>query len=226
MACSENTDKCPRLFITIARLPGAGAISIGEKVAEYLNDHKKTDCPWNVYDKNLIKTVLENHNLPGNCEKYMPEGKINQIQDILDDLFEVRPPAITLVRKTNETILQLARMGNSILVGRGASIVTRKLENGFHVKLIGSLKKRIQRIMVFSKVDEKQAEKLVAKLEKDRKNYLKEYFNENFGDPLLYDLIINTDSISYDHAAKLIAETAFLTRSDQVLNSPYASAIY
>ena len=41
-----------------------------------------------------------------------------------------------------------------------------------------------------------------------RRRYLKKYFNQNPDDPLLYDLVINTDSISYEEAAHLIGNAA------------------
>lgn len=209
-ALRSGMGKLPRLFITISRQPGAGAITIGEKIAEFLNNDKKRDwlCPWTVFDEDLVKKVLEDHHLPEKCKEYMPEDKISKINDILDELFGVHPPAITLVRKTSETILSLAQMGSVILVGRGAGIITRELKGGLHVRLVGSLEKCTQRIVEFSQVDRKKAEKLVANWDKGRRKYIKEYFNKDINDPLLYDLIINTDHISYDHAAKIIVDAA------------------
>ena len=56
----------------------------------------------------------------------------------------LHPSSWTLVQQTNATILQLAQMGNVILVGRGATVITSKLNNVFHVRLVGSLEKRIE----------------------------------------------------------------------------------
>ncbi|MHC4470642.1 MAG: hypothetical protein ACYTDY_15195 [Planctomycetota bacterium] len=43
-----------------------------------------------------------------------------------------------LLGKSNRTILHLATMGNAIIVGRGANIVTRRLEGGIRVRLVGT----------------------------------------------------------------------------------------
>ena len=206
--------KCPRLFITLSRQPGAGAISIGEKIAEFLNAEKKITwpTPWKVFDKDLLKTIVEEHNLPEKCKKYMPEGKLSAIQDILDDMLGLHPSAIALVHRTNETLLHLAHLGNTIIVGRGSCVVTRKLQGGFHVRLVGSLEKRVWRVMEFSKLNKNEAEKLIAKEEKDRKKYFKEYFNKNIEDPSLYDLTLNTDSISFDDAGKIIVHAALIAK--------------
>lgn len=206
--------ECPRLFITLSRQPGAGAISIGEKIAEFLNAEKKITwpTPWKVFDKDLLKTIVEEHNLPEKCKKYMPEGKLSTIQDILDDMLGLHPSAIALVHRTNETLLHLAHLGNTIIVGRGGCLVTRKLQGGFHVRLVGSLDKRVRRVIEFSKINKKEAEKLVAKEEKDRKKYFNEYFNKNIEDPSLYDLTLNTDFISFDDAAKIIVHAAIIAK--------------
>ena len=206
--------KCPRLFITLSRQPGAGAISIGEKIAEFLNAEKKITwpTPWKVFDKDLLKTIVEEHNLPEKCKKYMPEGKLSTIQDILDDMLGLHPSAIALVHRTNETLLHLAHLGNTIIVGRGSCVVTRKLQGGFHVRLVGSLDKRVRRVIEFSKINKKEAEMLVAKEEKDRKIYFDEYFNKNIEDPSLYDLTLNTDFISFDDAAKIIVHAAIIAK--------------
>ena len=45
-----------------------------------------------------------------------------------------------------------------------------------------------------------------------RARYLKKYFDTDLNDPLLYHLTINTDLVSHDEAAGLIAEA--------VLNMP------
>tara|TARA_B100000959_G_C14885861_1_gene584576 strand:+ start:70 stop:783 length:714 start_codon:yes stop_codon:yes gene_type:complete len=205
---------CPRLFITLSRQPGAGAISVGKKIAEFLNDEKKIEwpTPWKVFDKDLVKTIVEEHNLPEKCKKYMPEGKLSTIQDILDEMLGLHPSAIALVHRTNETLLHLAHLGNTIIVGRGGCLVTRKLHGGFHARLIGSLDNRVRRVMEFSKLNKNEAKKLIAKEEKDRKKYYNEYFNKNIEDPLLYDLTLNTDEISFDDAGKVIAHAALIAK--------------
>ncbi len=206
ISCHQCTGILSHCFITISRQAGAGAISIGNKITELLNNDKKVDWsyPWTVFDKNLVYTVLDEHHLPEKFGKYMPEDKVSQISDVLDELLGLHPSSLALVHETSETILHLAQVGNVVIVGRGAGIITRKLKGGFHVRLVGSLKKRAQRIMEHSNVNMKQAEKLIAKCDKHRKKYIKEYLKKNDEDPLLYDLIINTDYISYDNAARII----------------------
>lgn len=210
--CGEKKDKPPphRIsFVTISRQAGAGGITIGEKLAEWLTAKGASgECPWTVFDRALVEKVMEEHELPRQLGAYLKEDTISEIEDMLDDLFGVHPPAWTLVRRTSQTILHLAGVGHAILVGRGANIVTAKMEGGLHVRLIGSAEKRRKHLEEFYKFSRKEAEVFVKNEDRGRAAYIKKYFSKNIDDPLLYDLTINTDKISYDEAARIIGSAA------------------
>jgi len=97
-------------------------------------------------------------------------------------------------------------MGNVILVGRGAAVVTSKLDNVFHVRLVGSIEKRTEQVQKVYGYDRKTAVDFINREDKGRKRFLKEHFEEDPENPLLYHLGINTDRISYEEAARLIGE--------------------
>ena len=65
------------------------------------------------------------------------------VADALEELLGLHPSSWTLIQQTAETIWRLAQMGHVILVGRGANLITAKLASVFHVRLIGSLEKRV-----------------------------------------------------------------------------------
>ena len=193
-------------FVTISRQAGAGGITVGEKLITFLREHDKhAFCPWTLFDPNLIATVLGEHNLPQEFAKFMPEDKVSETQDMMEELFGLHPSAWTLAHKTSHTILLLAQMGNVVLVGRGANVVTKKfLLKGFHVRLIGSPKRRVQHIQDYYSLTHNEAIEFIGKEDGGRKRYLKQNFDQDINDSLLYDLTINTDFISYDDTAELI----------------------
>lgn len=194
-----------RPFVTISRQAGAGGITVSEKLAQYLNEHDSKLCPWTVFDQNLIEKVREEHNLPERFAPYMGEDKINEIDDTLEELFGLHPAKWALVHRTTETILHLGQMGRCILVGRGAHVVTAKFPGGFHVRLIGSLEKRVRHIQEYYDFNRKEAAEFIKKEDRDRAGYVKKYFDRKIDDPLLYHLVINTDLVSYEDAAKIIS---------------------
>jgi cytidylate kinase len=205
-----------RPAITLSRQTGSGAHSIAEKLAAYLEAQEEGDhCPWTVFDKNLVEEILKDHHLPSRLAQYMPEGKISEIDDAVGELLGLHPSAWTLVEHTTETVLRLARMGNVILVGRGAPVIASKLKNTVHVRLVGTLTRRAEHTAELFKLSYKDALALVDRLDHQRKRYLKKYFKRDIDDPLLYHLIINTDVVSYDEAARMIGELVLRRRKPQ-----------
>jgi len=195
-------------FITISRQAGAGGVTIAEEIARRLDERDKNICPWTVFDKPLIHKVIEEHNLPEKFAQYMTESKVSEVDDTLEDLFGLHPARWVLARKTTQTILHLAASGYCILVGRGANIATAKFPGGFHVRLIGSYPKRLKHIQDYYRLDKKSAAEFIKKEDKGRADYLKKYFGKNSDDPLLYHLVVNTDLVSYEAAARIIADVA------------------
>jgi cytidylate kinase len=204
---SDGHSQSPRAAVTISRQAGCGALEVSEKLAAYLQPHTPKDAPaWTVFDRNLVEKVLEDHHLPQRIGKFMPENWISEIEDTIDELFGLHPPAWILVRQTAETILQLARLGNVILIGRGSNIITAKLPRAFHVRLVAPLENRIKQIQKSDQLDRNGAIELIRREDRGRKRYLKRYYKKDVGDPLLYDLTINTGFVGFDEAARIIAD--------------------
>lgn len=195
-------------FVTISREACAGGTTVAHKLAEYLSggDGASPEQVWKFFDRELVQAVIEKHDLPKETARFLTENKISEIRDIVESMLELHPPAFALVRKTSETILHLAKIGHAVLVGRGANLVTRKLKGGLHVRLIGSLEKRVQHAEEFYKVKHAEAVERVKAADEARKHYIRQNFDKNIEDPHLYDLVLNTDHISYADAARLIAD--------------------
>ncbi len=196
-----------RPVITISRQSGAGGMTIADEVANYLNARlPRHGVPWTVFDKNLVQKVIEDHELPEKLAQFMPEDKSSGISDAVEELLGLHPSSWRLIQQTTETVLRIAEMGHAILVGRGANIIASHLPKAFHVRLVGSLDRRISHIQEVMKLSRKESATFVGNEDLARKKYLKRYFKKDIDDPLLYDLVINTDRVSTEMAARLIAE--------------------
>ena len=193
--------------ITLSRQAGSGAHSVADALVQRLQAKAPPgSCPWTVFDKNLVAKVLEDHHLPERLAKFMPEDRISGISDTMDELFGLHPPSWTLVRKMADTVLRLAELGNVILIGHGASLVTGKLEHVFHVRLIGSLERRVAHLQEYLHLSRKAALEFANREDRGRRRFLKKYFKKDIDDPLLYHMIINTDRVSFAEAARLIVD--------------------
>jgi cytidylate kinase len=198
-----------RLAITLSRQTGAGAWRVAEHLAEFLDHHAPVEgLPWTVFDKGLIEKVLQDHNLPAKLARFLPEDRVSALDTIMREVLGLHPSHTTLVQQVTETILKLAELGNVILIGRGANVVTAGLPRMFHVRLVGSIERRIERVQSRHQLDPKAAREFIERADRGRQRYLKEHYGADIENPLLYDLVVNTDRIDPDAAAVLIGETA------------------
>jgi cytidylate kinase len=199
----------PKLAITISRQSGCGAHEIAKLLANYLDSHGPDKSrSWQVLDRNLAEKVLEDHKLPIRFARFMPEDRPSELGDVMEELLGAHPPSSTFVQQTSETIFDLAEQGNVILIGRGANLVTRNLPHVFHVRLVASLESRMKHFQKSHGLTPEMALRQIQTEDRGRKRYLKKYFDENLENPLLYHLVLNTDLMSFEKAARVIGETA------------------
>ncbi len=195
--------------VTISHQTGSGAHEIAERLAEALQKSEPArECAWTVFDRQLVEKVLEEHHLPKALAKHMPEDRRSYIEDVMEELVGLRPPSWVLVPQVVETILHLAEAGHVVLVGRGANVVTERMPNVFHVRLIASLPRRIERVQKLHHLPPGEAAKFIEKEDRGRGRYVRAYFHTRLDDESLYHLVLNTDRVPYGDAVDLIAEGA------------------
>ena len=193
--------------VTLSRQSGCGAHVVGEKLVRYLQARTPADePPWTLLDRNLVEKVLQDHQLPERLARFMPEDRVQEIADIMENCFGLHPPSEQLIQRISETILRLADAGNVIIVGRGANVITAKLPHVFHVRLVGSLEKRVEHMQQFEGIGRKEALERIHHEDLGRERYLKKHFGRNIDDALLYHLVINTDLVSLEDATHMIGD--------------------
>jgi cytidylate kinase len=204
-------------FITISRQAGAGGTIVGEKLIDFLNTHKKTSIHfWTLFDKNLIKLVIEEHHMPEDFKHYIDETKFSELQSVFEQICGLHPSTSKLMTKTCRTILNLAAIGYVVLIGRGANILTRSLPGGFHVRLIADVDWRLRNLEKNNNLTRKEAIRFLETEDNNRREYVKKIFNKDVGDIFLYDLIINTGKVSFDKTVEIIG-THVLQYEDSIL---------
>jgi cytidylate kinase len=149
----------------------------------------------------------------------MPEDATSHINDIMEELFGLHPAPEILVQQTSETILRLAKLGQVILMGRAAAVITAELPQVLRVRLVAPLEKRVEFMKITEGLSAKEARARVHQEDLGRRRYFKRYFNKNDNDPLLYHLVINTGLVSLDDAARIIGDVV-LQRPAPVLSEP------
>jgi cytidylate kinase len=204
--------------ITISRQTGSGSYEVSEKVIEIIQKRTKNpDNPWTYFDKELIYKVIEEFQLPKVFTSYITEDKYSHISDAVNELLGVKPSEWTIVHKTTEIILQLAKFGKTIIVGRGSALITSKLPNCFHIRLVAPIDNKLKHVQEVFKYSKTKAMDYIKKEDNNRKKYLKSHFFRDPDDVTLYNLVINTGKLTYSETAEIIAN-AVINRFPESFN--------
>jgi cytidylate kinase len=196
----------PQPVITLSRQRGAQGSLIAHKTAEFLNRKSLDKRPWIVLDRSLAQLVADDHHLSQQISDFLTDEQKASIRDRVEQLVGLQPSRWTVVEKMTQTIMRLAEMGRVIFVGRAANIVTAHLPQVCHVRIVGSMDRRVQRVAESMKLSPKEAHALVCKADADRADFVSRYFHVDVSDPTLYDLTINSDGVSVGKAALLIVQ--------------------
>ncbi|MBI4285625.1 MAG: cytidylate kinase-like family protein [Chloroflexi bacterium] len=108
-----------------------------------------------------------------------------------------------------ESVIQeLALEGNIVLVGRGSQFILRNNPSVLHVLVIAPLKERIKRVMAQLDVDEEEAQRVIEEHDGTRRAFIQRFFKRDLENPDYYDMVINTEHLSYEAVARIIVMAA------------------
>lgn len=105
---------------------------------------------------------------------------------------------------TKNLVEKLYDAGNVIILGWGGQCILRGKPNTLHVRLTKDDGLKIEKIMQDYDLNRLAAKKMIEREEKDSSSYVKHYFDEDWNDAGLYDLIIDMGKQSVEQATDII----------------------
>lgn len=199
----EETQPAP--VVTISREAGAGGTSVALRLVALLQEgHPDPERPWTVFNRDLVRQVLEDHALPDTLAALVREDARLDIEATIEEILGLHPSAWTMVEYTAQTILRLARLGRVVVVGRAAHVITRRLKQAFHVRLVAPLEMRVRHVAEVHGIDTRAARRWVEETDRARRRYAYRFFGVHLEDASEYHLTVNTGLLGFDGAARLI----------------------
>ena len=177
-------------IIALGRQFGSGGREIGKQLAERLN----VRC----YDRELItlaaqKAEVREELFAGREEKAPNPWLFTGIYEGGPQVRKGQPAEDILFEMQSQVILELARMGPCIIVGRCADVVLRAAGiPTVSLFICAPFDDRVRRRMEIESSGQKEAEDAVRKIDKQRKKYYDTYTGRNWGTPENYDFCINS----------------------------------
>ena len=115
---------------------------------------------------------------------------------------------------TAEEVYDLAVKGNVLIRGWGATMLLREVEHIACIRVCAPMEVRVQRLMERLETDDEQlARHEIALDDAARSSRMGEHFNVTWGDPVLYDLTLNTHRVAIptcvDQVVALTKSAAF-----------------
>jgi cytidylate kinase len=107
-----------------------------------------------------------------------------------------------------ETIEQTAARGKAVIVAHAASYAIGHGDGVLRVLVTASPETRTTRVAEAEGLDQAGAARAVKQSDAGRADYLKRFYDVREESPTHYDLVLNTDALSIDQAADLIARGA------------------
>ncbi|MCE0499136.1 MAG: cytidylate kinase-like family protein [Methylacidiphilales bacterium] len=192
-------------IVTISRQCGAGGGEIALRTAEILTLLSHGKQPWVVVDKDIAQRIIEAHHLPKQIARYFTEEQTMSIEEHVEGILGISVSGPTLLEKMTTTMVHLARMGHVVLVGRAANMITAKFPRAVHVRVIGSFARRVERIRELEKCSWEAAAAKIKTVDENRRRFVATCFRVKIDDVSGYDMVFNTDRISVEEAARMIA---------------------
>lgn len=98
--------------------------------------------------------------------------------------------------------------GDWIIVGRGGQVLLKEFPDVLHLRIEAPLEDRIQRVKVQYKLERRPAQDLIEVKDAASALYLKTFYNTDWADRYLYQVIFNTGILDLRLAAQFIGEMA------------------
>jgi cytidylate kinase len=179
-------------ILAISREYGSGGREIGRKVADRLGyqfvdkerlfqDLEQAGPRWARIAKEVDEvcpTLWERHD-------WQYRGYVSQIEDL---------------------ILEYAVGDNVVIIGRGGSSLLQGVPFCLRVRLIAPLQARLQAIMARERLTREAATRLIAQIDGERACYIKANYSSDWDAEDVYDLTLNTASLSHDQVVDILVE--------------------
>jgi cytidylate kinase len=186
---SQKT-KSTQPVITISSEAGSLGRIIAEKLARALE--------FNLFDQMLINAIAESADISAQVVESVERARFTGIQNFMSMLISkhhMEPNEY--LHHLMPIVLVIAEHGHSVIFGRGANFIIPK-EKRISVRIIAPLEKRIQNIAEQFNIPEAEARQRVINRDERRTAFVKQAFNANIGDPLHYELIMNSGNMEIE----------------------------
>lgn len=168
--------------------------SLGKDVAMHLAGLMNLE----VMRHEVVDHIAEQMEVPKSAIRRIRQGKASMVERFKIDQRD-------LAIYTAEEVCELADRGNIILRGWGATCILRPVPHVACVRITRSFEKRVEWLMANLATQDKEfAEGEIRRSDEAHGSRIRQLYGVRWGDPVLYDLVLNMDRLTVETAAEQI----------------------
>jgi cytidylate kinase len=190
--------------ITISRQLGSGGATIARAVSKELGFH--------LLDRELVDLVARYHSASPEAVRALDERASGWATSIVSSVLQALQGQQITQESYNyvaaRVIHEAAESENVVILGRGAQVVLGKTPGTFHVHVVASIEERVARIVARDKIGPAEARREIQESDEERRRHVRALGPREWDDPLLYDLILNTDRLTPETGAGVVIYAA------------------
>ena len=191
----------PSKTICISRKYGCEAYPLAEVLKDLLEE--KTKEIWSIWDKTLIELIARDKGIHEELLHSVADGnrQVDRIVAAFAPNWTTKSEAYEIIA---QYIVKVARMGNSIIIGRGAEILTKDFPNCYHFRLEAPLEFRIKSIARMTDMTIDEASKVVIENQTKQERFLRSFLSVKAIDASHYHAVFNNERTDIYKIAKAI----------------------
>jgi len=182
--------------ITISREPGSGGGIVATELGEKLG--------LDVFHQEIINEMAESAQVSSRILETLDEKGLSVLEEWITSLVDNRhlwPDQY--LRHLMKVIGTIGKHGSAVIVGRGANFVLPP-EGRIRVRIVAPLDVRVENVSSNFGVSAEDAKRRIIRTESERRAFIRKYFNADITDPINYDLVLNTGTLSIAAASDAI----------------------
>jgi cytidylate kinase len=117
-------------------------------------------------------------------------------------------PEEEFAARTERVILEIARLGGGVILGRAGAVILADHPGALHVRLDAPVRRRVLQTAAFRGISEREARRIVQDNDRARGAYVRHFYRVDPADPALYQLVVDTTVISVPACVRLIVTAA------------------
>lgn len=183
-------------YIAVSRLHGAGGLELAQKIGATLG--------WPVLDQEVVDLMASHLHLAPAMIELLGRDGASWVTDVLSYLLPTE--VISRDRFTRElqrAVQLLAVHGHVIYLGRAAHLFLPR-DRGLAIRVVAGEAERVARIRARDGSDVRTALRDMTKIDRVRARFVSRTFGRDVADPLLYDLVLNSSTLSLDVLSDLV----------------------